>query len=154
VQSTVRSEGVPAVSGALVDGVADHHAKANGTRESPAINFERVLDEHGRLDGAGFKVAEAELAEEARWEDLALLYELGAQRATDPDLGRTIMLSAGLLLFEKIGDFARAETVLRHLLASDPGNAEALDALRTITAEQGRYEEAADLLDQAINVAA
>src|SRR5262245_38220523 len=124
----------------------------NGHGPAPAdpARLEHVLDESGLLDHARFEQFERELIAAERWEDLAALYELGSQRTGDPDIGRNLMINAGLLELEKLGDLAAAEAHLRRVLASDSGNIDALDAYRTLCVELGRFDEAADLLDLAI----
>lgn len=118
------------------------------------VRYDRALDEEGRLSLDGFRRLEAELSKAGRFEDLAGLYELGAERAPDPDTGRAMMLSAGLLFLEKLGRTDRAEVQLRRVLASEPAHVEALDALHRLCVAKGRFDEAADFLELAVGSAA
>lgn len=122
--------------------------KANGSTGTVGFDRRRILDGDGILDGERFEVVEAELVQGERWEDLASLYALGAERAPGPELGRKMLLSAGLLWLEKLEDPRRAEPFLRCVLASDPESLDALDALRDICISAGRFDEAADVLDR------
>ena len=109
----------------------------------------RALDGEGILEAERLAVIEAELVAGERWSELAALYAGAAIRAPEAELGRRMMLSAGLLWLEKLGDGSRAEPFFRRVLASDPESVDALDALRAICLEAGRHEEAADLLERA-----
>lgn len=109
----------------------------------------RALDGEGILDAERLATIEGELVASERWSELAALYAGAAIRAPEADLGRRMMLSAGLLWLEKLGDGSRAEPFFRRVLASDPESVDALDALRAICLEAGRHEEAADLLERA-----
>jgi len=117
------------------------------------LRFDRAVDSDGLIDEAGFRVVEAELAEAGRWADLAHLYDVGIEHAPDPDVGRGMILDAGLLNMEKLGDRTRAERYFRRMLATDPGDFEGLHAHATLTLLAQRYDEAADLLDGAIAAA-
>lgn len=109
----------------------------------------RALDAEGILDTERLAEVEAELVAAERWADLANVYERGAERSPDPAIGRQMLLSAGLLWLEKLQDPRRAEPFLLRVLASDPENVDALEALRDICVAAGRFEEAADVLDRA-----
>jgi tetratricopeptide (TPR) repeat protein len=126
-----------------VSGVADPRARE-------LRDLDAAFDEDGLLSEELFHGVEARLVEEERWTDLAELYALAAQRAPEGELGRRMLLSAGLLWFEKLQDGVQAEQFLRRLLASDAENIDALDTCRAICIQAGRFDEAADLLDRAI----
>ena len=105
----------------------------------------RVLDTQGQLDGLRLTEVEVELVAEKDFDSLLHLYEVGATRAPSPELGRALLVKAGLLLVEKFSDDVRAEEFFQRARASDSDNVDVLDALRAICAKSGRHQEAADL---------
>ncbi len=119
-----------------------------------AVRYDRALDEEGRLFEAGFQRLELDLSKSGRFEELAGLYELGAQRASTPEIGLGMMLKAGLVLLEKVGRADRAEVFLRRVLGTDPEHVEALDSLYRLCVSKGRFDEAAEFLDRAVACAA
>ncbi len=123
---------------------ADDASKPNGH-----VPKSRVLDTEGLLDNDRLAAVEQELVDAERWADLAAVYGVAAERAPDASVGRQMLLSAGLLWLEKLNQPRRAEPYLARVLASDPDNVDALEAMRDICVEAGRFEEAADLLDRA-----
>jgi tetratricopeptide (TPR) repeat protein len=121
-------------------------------RPTTSPDLDRAFDDDGLLSEERLREVETQLVGEERWSDLAELYALGAQRAPDAEVGRQMLLSAGLLQLEKLGDGRAAEPFLRRVLASDPENLDAIAACRTICHQAGRFEETADLLDREIAV--
>lgn len=113
-------------------------------------DLDAAFDTDGLLSIERLRELEAVLVQHERWSDLAELYALAAQRAPDGESGRAMLLSAGLLTLEKQHDPRAAEVFLRRILASEPENVEALEALRSIAINASRWEEAADVLDRLI----
>ncbi|MCC7383708.1 MAG: tetratricopeptide repeat protein [Deltaproteobacteria bacterium] len=126
----------------------------NGSERRARLPMEGLIDADGHADPPSLARVEGELAERGQWPELLALYELGIERASDEDSGRALMLKAGLLLQEKLGDPVEAEALFRRVLSTDPEHPDALDALRALLEGQGRLTEAADLLDAAILSAA
>jgi tetratricopeptide (TPR) repeat protein/Tfp pilus assembly protein PilF len=156
----IRSEGgehqAPRTTTEAIDGALPKRVIASLTPATtpPSAELERVFDDDGLIDVGRTEALEAELVRAERWSELFELYALAAQRAPDAELGRRMMLSAGLLALEKLGDPRAAEPFLRRILASDPDNLDAIDALRALALHTGRFTEAADFLDRAIAVSA
>jgi tetratricopeptide (TPR) repeat protein len=117
------------------------------------VDLHRALDEEGILDDEAFAAVEADLVQGERWTDLAALYGLGAERAPDGERGLRMLLSAGLLWLEQLGDPRKAESHLRRVLAIDPTSADALFGLLAICEGAGRFDEAVELLDRCIGIA-
>ncbi|CAN0530932.1 unnamed protein product, partial [Laminaria digitata] len=63
-----------------------------------------------------------------------------------------MMLSAGLLCMDKLKDSRRGARFLRRVLASDPGQPDALQGLVSAQIAEGAYEEAADLYERLIEL--
>jgi tetratricopeptide (TPR) repeat protein len=134
---------------------ASRNGKSNGSDVTSwgkdRHDLDAAFDSDGLLSIERLRELEAVLVEQQRWSDLAELYALAAQRAPEGEAGRAMMLSAGLLTLEKQQDPRAAEVFLRRILASEPDNLEALEALRTIAINAARWEEAADLLDRLVS---
>src|SRR5688572_16817436 len=100
------------------------------------LPLDRALDDAGRLDLEAVARLEAAFVERGHWQDLLALYDLATENAPSDDVGRAMMLRAGLLAQEKLQDPNLAETYLRRVLATDHENLDALDALRTLCEAQ------------------
>jgi golgin subfamily B member 1 len=118
-----------------------------GTRSSSEVDgLVEVLDDEGRFDPKAFADLEQQLANEERWQDLLGLYRFGVTQVTDPEVGRDLMVKAGLLCLDQLNDLVEAEAWLRRVLASSPENLDALDGLREVCLRLSRYDEAVDFL--------
>ena len=126
---------------------------ASSVSSPPPVELADVLDDTGVVDPDRFDRVEATLVGQGRWSDLAALYDAAVVRAPDPEVGRRYLLLGALLWAEKLESPRQAEPRLRRLLASDPEDPEALEALKDLCATSDRLLEAADLLDRATEVA-
>lgn len=131
-------------------GTNDARSRVPGNGAS--VDLHAALDEEGILDDASLSEVEAELIRTERFLDLAALYALAAERAGDAESGLRMLLQAGLLWHEKLGDDRRAEPYLRRVLALDPSSLDAVEGMRDICLANNRYDEAADFLDHAIAI--
>jgi tetratricopeptide (TPR) repeat protein len=99
-------------------------------------------------------IAVAPPSDDRLWVELAHLYELGIEQSASPENGRKLMFDLAVLYLETLGDRRAAERHLRRILATDPAHEPALDTYLQILIEEQRCDEAADLLDRAIEAAA
>ena len=123
---------------------------SSGLIQSLPFDVERLFDESSNLSLAAVNQIETELSETQDWSSLRRLYEFAVQLGHDAEVGRQLMVKAGLVCLEQLGDGVTAEAYFRRVLATDPGNYAALDAYAELCAAQGRYEESADYFDAAI----
>ncbi|MEE2903103.1 MAG: tetratricopeptide repeat protein [Myxococcota bacterium] len=123
---------------------------SSGLIQSLPFDVERLFDESSNLSLAAVNQIETELSESQDWTSLRRLYEFAVQLGHDAEAGRQLMVKAGLVCLEQLGDGVTAEAYFRRVLATDPGNYAALDSYAELCAAQGRYAEAADYFDAAI----
>ena len=126
---------------------------SSGLIQSLPFDVDSLFDESGTISLAALIQVERELSESKDWSSLRQLYEFSIQQGQDADVGRQLMVKAGLVCLEQLGDAVTAESYFRRVLATDPGNYAALDAYAELCAAQGRYEEAVDYFDAAIEQA-
>src|SRR5262245_13708755 len=87
-------------------------------KKQNATDLDAAFDSDGLLSIDNLRALEAELVARESWAELAELYALAAQRAPEAETGREMLLSAGLLTFERLQDPRAAEPYLRRILAS------------------------------------
>lgn len=88
-------------------------------------------------DGAAFEASARELEKNARWQDLADLYEQRAQALPDAADLPALLLRAGDLFRARLGNLARAEDCYRRVLAASPDQLSALEGVAAIAAAKG-----------------
>lgn len=89
------------------------------------------------------------LVEAGKYQEAMELYNQALIEVPD----NTDLLYARSMVAEKLGDIERLELDLRQILARDPNNAEALNALGyTLADRTTRYEEAYELISRAIEL--
>ena len=72
------------------------------------------------------------------------------EEAPDAAAGRQLMVDLALVYLERLGDRKQAEFHLRRALATEPCHSTALDEYLQLLIEDGRFEEAAERLERAI----
>ncbi len=111
-----------------------------------------IWDDDGMLDPERLDTVEAQLAQDEAWRVLGEVYAVAAERAADPEMGRRMLLSAGLLYLEQLGEPRRGALFLHRVLASEPDQPDALQGLVSAYLAEGRHEEAADLCERLIEL--
>jgi tetratricopeptide (TPR) repeat protein len=82
------------------------------------------------------------------WRELIALYEQRAAAATSPSMKRDVLVEAARAVLEHLSDGARAEAMLKQVVADDPAHPAATDVLETIYTRGQRWTDLAGLWER------
>lgn len=106
----------------------------------------RLALEGNPAEVGAFRSLRAAYGQEGRWADLCRLYERRAEVVQEPVEATHCLLAAGDLWRERAGDLGRAIECYRRILAGEPKNRVALDALEEAYRACGRQRDLFELL--------
>ena len=111
--------------------------------------LERFLGEEDlQVDAAQILLPVYERAED--WPNLVRCLEIQAAAEADPDAKEELLLRAGAILSQAMGDSSRAFDTYAQALATDPTNETALTALENIATIEERWGDLAKLLGEVV----
>jgi tetratricopeptide (TPR) repeat protein len=97
-------------------------------------------------DSRALAALEKIFTSEARWEECIEILERKAALADDPAERLQVLLQAGAMWEEKVGDAQQASAVYDRVLAADPSNQTASVASERIAREGGNWEKVIEIL--------